>query len=54
MTLMCQITMITVFTIVINEKIYMEYEEEITFNDIPRVMANILRKCDLLEQSIDQ
>ena len=30
----------------------MEYEE-ITFNDIPRVMANILRKCDLLEQSID-
>ena len=32
---------------------YMEYEEEITFNDIPRVMANILRKCDLLERSID-
>lgn len=30
----------------------MEYEE-ITFNDIPRAMANILRKCDLLEQSID-
>ena len=35
------------------KKIYMEYEEEITFNDIPRVMANILRKCDLLERSID-
>ena len=34
------------------EEYYMEYEE-ITFNDIPRVMANILRKCDLLEQSID-
>ena len=34
------------------EEYYMEYEE-ITFNDIPRAMANILRKCDLLEQSID-
>ena len=32
-----------------------EYVEDnpITFNDIPRVMSDILKKCDLLEQSIE-
>lgn len=28
-------------------------ENQITFNDIPRVMSDILKKCDLLEQSIE-
>ena len=32
-----------------------EYVEDnpITFNDIPRVMSDKLKKCDLLEQSIE-
>ena len=44
------------FCHVLKKELYMqEYVEDnpITFNDIPRVMSDILKKCDLLEQSIE-